>query len=98
MLAGTAAHADITLDVNFSGPDEYTPGLTADDPAIDEYTLSIQNSGDMVESDVRGLTALPDGATVTIASCAEVGSDTSCNARIQDGQLDTTASPPGAAR
>ena len=78
--------ADITLESTFTGPADYTPGGSG------ELVIAIVNSGDMEETGVRVSTAFPDGATVTGATCVAVGNGTSCNRRIQAGELDTNAS------
>lgn len=87
-MAGSSAYADINLNVDFNAPTDYTPGTIS----TGDYTLSISNAGDMDESDVRVLTNFPAGASVTAASCTVVGTGTSCNDRIQNNELDTTAS------
>jgi len=90
LTASGTALADITLNSTFTvkppAESEYTPGSSG------QFTLEIVNAGDMEETDVRVVTAFPDGATVTGATCTEVGTGTSCNRRIQAGELDTVAS------
>ncbi len=84
LLASAPAAADITLDIDFAGPAEYTPGTTA------VYTLHVANTGDMVENALHAATAFPDGATVTGAVCEAVGTGSICSDAIGQGDLDAS--------
>ena len=84
LLANAPALADITLEIDFAGPEEYTPGDTA------VYTLEVTNTGDIAETDLDAATAFPDGATVIEAVCDAVGSGSSCSDAIGQGELDSS--------
>ena len=84
LLAAAPVWADIVLNPGFTAPPNYTPGSTG------SWTLTVQNTGDMAETDLDVATSFPTGATVTAASCSTVGTGSVCDNNLNSGELAST--------
>ena len=86
MLTGTPALAAVNLDSEFVAPPDYTPGLRG------TWAIEVENTGTDDEPDLRLQTSFPVGATVTGASCTTTGDGTTCDATLNNNELDTQTS------